>query len=216
MNTIWDFGEWAGQRGKELALYSIQCPFCYELGNFTFEHKVSKIRPTDRKELHFDTLKCGNCASYVLVFWSAAINGLIHAAHVFPPPILITKAPEDWPKDVGQNWIEAHRSLAGSNWNAAAIMARGALQAALRQQGADGKNLKTEIDDLAVKGILPPVMKDWSNDIRELGNDAAHPQAGQAPPSAKDARDIVEFLDYLFEYLYTLPHRVAQYRTRRR
>lgn len=215
MNSLWDFGEWRGQRGKDLALASIQCPFCNECGNFSFAHKASKERSTDHKELHFDTLKCGNCAGYVLAFWSAACNGLIHDSVIFPQTRLISKAPKEWPSDVGENWVEAHRSLSGENWKAATMMARSALQAALRQQGAKGANLKSEIDGLAAKGILPPVMKDWSTDIRELANDAAHPKPGQAPPSARDAQDIVGFLDYLFEYLYTLPHRVAEYRARR-
>ena len=136
-------------------------------------------------------------------------------AVVFPSPMLITKAPKEWPNDVGQNWVEAHRSLSVANWRAAAIMARTSLQAALRDKGAGGQNLKSEIDNLAAKGILPPVMKDWSTDVRELGNDAAHPRPGQAPPSARDAQDIVEFLDYLLQYLYTLPYKVAPYRGRR-
>jgi hypothetical protein len=215
MKSLWDMGEWYGQRGRELAVHFIECPFCRERGNFSFEHRASKKRSTDGKELHFDTLKCQNCTGYVMAFWSAARSGMIHDSIVFPTPTVVTRAPDEWPQDVGANWVEAHRSLFGENWRAAVMMARSALQAAMRQQGATGKTLKGEIDDLAAKEILPPVMKDWSTEIRELGNDVAHPDPGQRPLSRKDAQDIVEFLDYLLEYLYTLPHRVAQYRARR-
>ena len=81
------------------------------------------------------------------------------------------------------------------NWDAAALMARSALQAALRNHQAQGHSLKQEIDDLASKGILPPNMKDWSDHIRELGNDSAHP--GPILPDPQDAHDIVSFLDFL-------------------
>jgi hypothetical protein len=100
------------------------------------------------------------------------------------------------------------------NWDATAVMARSALQAALRDYKAKGKNLKQEIDDLANKGILPPIMKEWSDQIRELGNVSAHPNSSQDPTNPQDARDIVNFLDFLLEYLYDLPHRIKEYKER--
>jgi len=35
---------------------------------------------------------------------------------------------------------------------------------------------KQEIADLASRGLLPPLMKDWSDTLCELGNDSAHPK----------------------------------------
>lgn len=55
-------------------------------------------------------------------------------------------------------------------------------------------------------------MKEWSHKIRQLGNRAAHPKDGEARPSGRDARDLVQFLDFFLEYAYTLPRRMAQYR----
>lgn len=54
-------------------------------------------------------------------------------------------------------------------------MARSALQAALREQKACGSNLKAEIEDLASKGILPSIMKEWSDELRFLGNEIRSP-----------------------------------------
>ena len=94
-------------------------------------------------------------------------------------------------------------------------MARSALQLALRDNDAQGNTLKREIEDLAAKGILPPIMKDWSDNVRELGNESAHPRPGQPAIAQIDAKDIVQFLDFLLEYLYTLPKRINDYRTRK-
>ena len=126
----------------------------------------------------------------------------------------IEKHPDEWPENVGRFWVQAHRSLGDENWDATAVMARSALQAALRQQKAKGANLKQEIDDLASKGLLPPTMKEWADTLRELGNDSAHPKPDQVPTRPDDAKDIVRFLDFLLDYLYTLPHQITEYRER--
>lgn len=107
--------------------------------------------------------------------------------------------------------------MSNPDWNkhyAAALMARSSLQVALRDNGAVGRTLKQEFDDLSSKGILPPIMKDWSDNVRELGNESVHPQPGQQPIEPRDAKDILSFLDFLLEYLYTLPHQIKQYRKR--
>lgn len=215
-NSWWDLGEWSGHHGGKLALYQITCPFCMERGNFVVAHHAEKKKPNGTKVLNFDTLKCGSCASYVLVFWSASSDHAgIHDYRVLPWPQKLENFPKHWPDQIGRFWLQAHRNLKDQNWDAATVMARSALQITLREHKAVGANLKQEIEDLASKGVLPPLMKDWSHNVRELGNESAHPQPGQAPTTPQDARDIVHFLDFLLEYLYDLPYRIKSYRERK-
>jgi len=94
-------------------------------------------------------------------------------------------------------------------------MARSALQAALRDHGAKGRNLKEEIKNLAAQGVLPPLIREWSEAVRLLGADAAHPDADDRGADEADTRDVVAFLDYLLQYLYELPKAIADYRKRR-
>ena len=123
--------------------------------------------------------------------------------------------PEHWPDDIGRYWMQARRSLEGKNWDAPRVMARSAVQLAVRYQKAVGKNLKEEIDDLAKKGLLPPVMQDWSHAVRVLGNDNAHPTPGSSTgTNSEDARDVVEFLSTLLTILDDLPHQIEEYRAR--
>jgi len=173
-----------------------------------------KKKPNGSKELHFTTLKCGVCAGFVMVLWAGAHGN--HDFRVLPWPRKVANAPDHWPSDIGRYWVQAHRSLSDENWDAAAVMARSALQLSLRQLEAGGRTLKDEIEDLASKGLLPPIMNEWAHEVRELGNDSAHPKPGQPATSPEDARDMVQFLDYFLEYLYTLPHRIERYRERRR
>ena len=126
----------------------------------------------------------------------------------------LERFPEHWPAAIGRYWLQAKRNLRDGNWDAAALMARSALQLALRDNKAEGKNLKQEIEHLAGQGVLPPLMKDWSDNVRELGNDLAHPKPEQDATDSQDAKDVVRFLDFLLAYLYDLPHQIKQYRER--
>ena len=211
--SLWDLGEGSGYEGRDLALHRIACAFCLEEGNFTEASEHTKKNPRTGKTLHFTTLKCGNCAGYVMVLWSAgASHGRLHDFRVLPSPQRVVRAPEEWPNDVGRYWVQAHRSLSDENWDAAAVMARSSLQIAFRDKGATGKNLKEEINDLVSRGVMSPTMGEWSHEVRELGNDSAHPRPGQVPTASKDAHDIVCFLDYCLEYLYPLPQHITRYR----
>lgn len=216
----WELGEGSGYSGSELQLDRITCAFCDESGNFELEHRAEKRKANDRKTLNFDTYRCGNCAGYVMVLWSASSSaaGLgagMYGYHVLPWPSRVTKAPEEWPDNVGRYWLQARRSLSDENWDAATVMARSALQIALRDNGASGATLKKEIADLAAQGVLPPLMREWSDEVRELGNESAHPEPSQPATAQEDAKDIVEFLEYLLRYLYTLPQDIENYRRRR-
>ena len=215
MDSWWQLGEGLGCRGKNLAVYQITCPFCMERGNLETEFHAEKKKPNSDKKLNFDTLKCGNCAGYVMVLWSAGeYGGRLHGYKVLPWPLRFKKYPEHWPETIGRYWLQAKDNISNENWDAAVLMARSALQTALRDHDANGNNLKEEIQDLAKKSILPPVMKEWSDHVRELGNDSAHPHPEQVATDPEDARDIVSFLDFLLECLYSLPYRIKQYRER--
>ena len=213
MDSWWDLGEWSGDLGTELETYDITCPFCMERGNFKVAFHAEKQKPNGHKKLNFDTLECGNCRGYVLCLWSAG-SGL-HAHRVLPWPLRVERHPKHWPETIGRFWLQAKRSLTDENWDAATVMARSAMQAALRSFDAKGANLKQEIEDLASKGLLPSIMKDWSHALRDLGNDSAHPHPDQEATSPRDAKDIARFLDFLLEYLYDLPQQIKEYRERK-
>jgi hypothetical protein len=76
--------------------------------------------------------------------------------------------------------------------------------------GAEGPEGETA--DFASKGLLAPHMREWSDTLRELANDSAHPKPGQPPRDPKDANDVTQFLDFLLEYLYSPPHQINLYR----
>lgn len=208
----WDLGEWSGYRGN--IVHQITCAFCEEKGNFEVVNHVEKKKSGSNKVLNYDTLRCGNCSNFVMAFWSEGSSGLFGYEAV-PWPKKYTKAPEHWPNDIGRYWLQAKKNIADENWDAAALMARSALQLTLRKQDAKGKTLKDEIDDLSSKGLLPPIMNEWAHELRELGNESAHPFPDGNATEPQDAKEVVKFLDFLLEYLYSLPQQIGKYRLRK-
>jgi len=216
----WDLGEWSGHSGHVLETHNIPCAFCGAVGNFgTVQHLERKKPGNGRKQLNYDTLQCGNCGNYMFAFWSAGMfghgSGAAHDYKVLPWHQSTSGYPKHWPPDVGQYWVEARRSIEGKNWTAAAVMARSAVQLVLRTHGATGKNLKEEINDLAAKGLILPIMKEWGHEVRELGNEGTHPQPGSTGTSEKDTKDVVEFLNFLMTVMYNLPEQIKEYRKRK-
>jgi hypothetical protein len=213
MDSWWSLGEWSGFPGTKLALDKITCPFCSQNGRFSTEYHAEKKQPNGVKVLNFDTLKCGNCASFVQVFWSASKER--HDFRAQPWSLTFDKAPDHYPADVARYWLQAKKSLVACNYDAAVVMARSAVQLALRAHEAKGANLLEAIDDLARKGLVPPVLQDWSHNVRELGEEAAHPRTAQSPSAAQDAAEVVNFSDFMFEYLYLFPKRIDDFRGRK-
>jgi hypothetical protein len=218
LESWWQLGDWSGHRGTKLALYDIECAFCGERGNWQLAFHEEKKKSNGTKRLNFDVYRCGNCAGFVHVLWSAGdlIGQGLHSYRVLPWPINQKPKPsQNWPEQVQRYWTQAHQSLSGEIWDAASVMARSAMQVTLRDQGATGRTLKDEIDNLASKGILPPTMKEWATELRLLGNESAHPEVDQTAAAPEDVRDTVHFLDLLLYYLYDLPAQIKQYRDRR-
>jgi hypothetical protein len=213
----WDLGEHSGYHGNELATYQITCAFCFDRGKFERVHHLEKENSSG-KVLNYDTWKCEQCGNLTMILWSASLHGGrtgIHGYNTLPWPSKVTSFPTHWPAAIGKYWLQAVRSIEGENWDAAAVMARSALQLVMRDQKAVGTNLKQEIDDLATKGLLPPVMKDWSHEVRLIANESAHPSSESETAGDRDARDVVEFLGVLMTFTYDLPDRIGKLRARR-
>ncbi len=53
----------------------------------------------------------------------------------------------------------------------------------------------------------------WAHSvIRDPGNDFTHPSPAQPQAESKEARDVVGYLNFVLEYVYDLPARIAAFR----
>lgn len=220
MKDWWDLGEWSGVSEFTAGRLGIDCAWCGMEDNFRVLHSVDQKHATRPKTIVFQILKCANCGNHTALMRSDSSSssgrpGKMVGFRRMPWPLKVEKAPSYWPEDIGRFWLQSHRAAESKSWDSAAMTIRSALQLAMRHKGARVGRLVDEVKDLVTRGELPPLMGEWANEVRLLGNDGTHPLPGAPGVSSADAQDALKFLDYLLEYLFTLPHQIAEYRNRK-
>ena len=213
MKTWWELGDNSALIHDPIGI--TECAYCGHEGKFKQNFHIENQSKSGKKNLCFKVLSCENCGNVTMLMFAQSPRG--YSGHrQLPYPLGRIRAPDFWPKDVSRYWTQAHSSAAAGNWDAAAVMTRSALQLALRASGADAKTLQREIGHLAAKQQLPATMVDWAHEVRQLGNESAHPEVGADGASERDTKEAIKFLDFLLEYLFTLPHEIHAFRERRR
>ncbi len=76
------------------------------------------------------------------------------------------------------------------------------------EKGADGRTLWNKIEDLSNRGILPPDLKIASIITKKYGNIGAHDADADIAVTGNELNQIVEFVQYIVEYLYVLPAKI--------
>jgi hypothetical protein len=178
------------------------CPHCKVMATF----ESGGPGWTWNNRAHF-VWRCHNCNGLVY----AMVEAQTAEAEIWPS--LRSEAPEELPEVVRDNLSEAIRSVNANSPRAAVVMTRSALQAATREQGAQGKNLREEIDDLVQKHVIPESLGTWAHEIRDGGNLVAHPEPGKQVLMA-DAEELMALAESVFEYLYVVPKQVERRRER--
>lgn len=85
---------------------------------------------------------------------------------------------------------------------------RRTLEIICKQQGETRGDLVGKIQNLASKGILPAVLKDASDILRKLGNEAAHGDNKEFDKSQVD--QMINFTELIIEYIYILPEKIKE------
>ena len=96
--------------------------------------------------------------------------------------------------------------------NAFAVQIRRALEALCEDRNADGRNLATQLGDLAKKNEIPSVLVELADTLRLVGNVGAH--SGNQTVHQLQAYEIDEFFRVLIEYVYIAPNKLAAFRKR--
>jgi len=121
-----------------------------------------------------------------------------------PGPLI----PENLPPDVERIYLQAERNFpVEGNEEAAGTMYRKALDVGLKKiDSAATGMLKTRIKKLAADGKLTTDIAEWSDHVRDLGNEAAHEEE---PPTREELGDLRSFTEMVMRYLFSLPAMVT-------
>lgn len=121
--------------------------------------------------------------------------------------------PPEVPPEIGEDYEEACLVLADSS-KASAALSRRCLQAILRRQGYDQKDLARQIDALLneadPKKAIPSSLHDTVDAIRNFGNFSAHPITDQTTLQViavepGEAEWCLEILEEMFDHYFVRP-----------
>ncbi len=186
------------------------CPYCEAQGSFTRAFEAPPRQLQAFHFLHYEAFKCNQCANITFVIWGHEENRRIHAFAQFPAPSK-WEAPQHWPMQLASSYEQAVKAIESDSWDAAATMARRAVQVITRQLlPKSTAALSEEIHELVNRQDLPKSMGAWAHEIRLLGNIGAHPDAVVIGASEEEARQVVTYVHYLVLYLVDIPHEIAQ------
>lgn len=112
--------------------------------------------------------------------------------------------PESLPPDVERIYLQAERNFpVEGNEEAAGTMYRKALDVGLKKIDPTSTGvLAARIKKLAAAGKLTPDIAEWSDHVRDLGNEAAH---DEEPPTREELTDLRNFAEMVMRYLFSLP-----------
>lgn len=160
---------------------NIQCPGCGQLGSFEVLIGNSSDFILDNGT-RIGERRCPNpiCRTVLFLVWQ---NNQVVKSY---PAVRIDFDKTNIPPPIVSALEESITCYANECYIAAAIMVRETLEELCRERGAQGKDLKERIRDLGSKIVLPRELLDGLDDLRLLGNDAAHIESREYDRVGKD------------------------------
>jgi hypothetical protein len=121
------------------------------------------------------------------------------------PPERIDFDPKNIPTPIAKTFTEAVACRAEGLHVAAAIMIRRTLEELCEDKSAQGATLKARIASLQGNVVLPKSLLDALDDLRLLGNDAAHIEAKTFDSIGDDELDVaIELTKEILKSVYQL------------
>jgi Domain of unknown function (DUF4145) len=190
---------------------SLRCPICHTqstldpLGPGDFQVQPSGVYLAIRR------CPVSDCHALIFVVWQPGPTTPIVVAS-FPAELLDFDA-TNIPAKVTEAMEEAIQCHANQCFIAAAIMVRKTLEELCADQGAEGDNLKQRIKALGSKVVLPKELLEGLDDLRLLGNDAAHIESREYDKVGKEEVEIgIEFAKEVLKATYQYSHLLARLR----
>lgn len=179
----------------------MRCPVCHQRG--TFEPIGTNDGLVSPDGVYVGQRRCPDPACASLIFF-------VYQASKHPSSILVTYPPEridfdatNIPAAVLKALEEAITCHASSCFIAAAIMVRKTLEELCAERGAKGDNLKARIKALGTKAVLPEELLDGLDDLRLLGNDAAHIESKEFDSIGQEEIEVgIEFAKEVLKSVY--------------
>jgi hypothetical protein len=194
---------------------SLRCPGCRQIGTFD---KILQFDPQiagDGRTVIVGLRLCPNTSCKTLIFFAWDIpSGKVLVTY---PPERLDFDPTNIPASITRALEEAITCHANECFIASAIMVRKTLEELCHERGATGGNLKERLRGLGTKVILPPELLDGLDDLRLLGNDAAHIESQEFNAVGKEEVEIgIEFAKEVLKAVFQYSDLLAKLRSLKR
>lgn len=189
------------------------CPHCCNMAPQEIVSTVDAVEEEVGETLTYVIAQCQTCG-HILLYVT------IGDRTTFDPQLLGEQRPV-WPNAelglgiptvVRQRYEEAQR-IKHIAPNAFAGQIRSCLEALCHDRGATKGSLVKNLEELATRGEIPPLLAQMSEVIRVLGNVGVH---GLGDIGPRDVCAIDEFFKALVEYVYEAPWRLRMFQSRLR
>ena len=167
MKVKYSKGRYGNHSGYEIV---IRCPECGHQGTFDTINECNDKITNDSKYLLGQRV-CPNPECFCHIFF---VYDLQTKQIVTYPQLRIDFNSKSIPEKIKESLEEAIGCESIGAYIGAAIMVRRTLECLCDDRGATGKNLKERIANLKGKIILPAELFEALENLRLLGNDAAH------------------------------------------
>jgi Domain of unknown function (DUF4145) len=193
-------------RPSATPIVNLRCPTCNHVGAFHGFPNVHDIGwhqrvPEPERSASFEAgvRMCPNnqCRTVVFVVLK---SGQLFKSY---PPEVIDFDSTDLPPSILATLEEAIKSHSVGCYKASALMIRRVLEELCEDKKASGKDLKARISHLGSSIIIPQELLDAADELRLLGNDAAHVKAKAYDDIGKEEATLaIELAKKLLEAAY--------------
>jgi len=184
-----------------------RCPNCGNIGTFD-QLESTDLSIYDESLWHDVGLRfCPNRDCRALLFFWKPHDGKL----VTFPSLRIDFNPENLPLKIISSFNESIICHAEGCYTAAAIMVRRTLEEICENKGSKGNTLKQRIKGLRSKVVLPEELFHAMDELRLLGNDAAHIESKEYEQIGKDEVAVaIELTKEIFKSVYQMDNLLSK------
>lgn len=190
----------------------IDCPHCTVRANATVRGAVHHYESDSAVVL----AECPSCKSALLGTTQLFQNEhndwqYEHAERVWPAPTSVDVS-STIPANARNDIKDAQKCIAHGIYSAAVVLCGRALES-LANEKAPAKTLAASLAALKANGIIDDRLSLWATALRRERNIGAH--ASKEEVSKENAQDVLDFTIAIFEYVYTLSEKYAEFMERK-
>ena len=183
-----------------------RCPHCrIDIPNLTRVGSVFVSRRPGNPQRFWANYECARCAGVILAE-SDQEGGSVSRWH----PTKTAGAFASVPSRARTFLEQAQDSIHAPD--GAIMLCASAVDSMLKAEPVNLKegSLDHRIGKAAEIGHITEGMSDWAHAVRLEANDSRHPDTYEAPPAEADAKQSIEFVEALAQFLFELPSRVTR------